>query len=89
VGEGDAGFGEADEFDGLLGGDGERERFGIGQADVFAGEDDMQRALEAEIVVCLVAADPEPVEFAAPLPGESAIPATDLSGVDAAFSVEA
>jgi hypothetical protein len=40
VGEGDAGFGETDEFDGLLGGDGERERLGIGQADVFAGEDD-------------------------------------------------
>jgi hypothetical protein len=40
VGEGDAGFGEANEFDGLLGGDGERERLGVGQADVFAGEYD-------------------------------------------------
>jgi hypothetical protein len=30
VGEGNAGFGETDEFDGLLGGDGKRERFGVG-----------------------------------------------------------
>jgi hypothetical protein len=49
VGEGDAGFGEADEFDGLLGGDGEGERLGVGQADVFAGEDD-----DAEKVKLLV-----------------------------------
>ena len=39
VGEGDARFGEADEFAGLLGGDGDGERFGVGRADLFAGED--------------------------------------------------
>jgi hypothetical protein len=35
-----AGFGATDEFDGLLGGDGEGERVGVGQDEVFAGEDD-------------------------------------------------
>ena len=42
-------FGEADEFDGLLGGDGQGECFGIGQADVFAGEDDDAAGDEAEV----------------------------------------
>jgi hypothetical protein len=49
VGERDPRFGQADEFDGLLGGDGERERLGVGQPDVFAGEDDDAARDETEV----------------------------------------
>src|SRR5205823_6444943 len=49
VGEGDQRFGQAAGFDGLLGGDGGRERLGVGQADVFAGEDDYPAGDETEV----------------------------------------
>src|SRR6266513_5069805 len=38
-----------------------------------------------KIIVILMRADPEPVVMALPLAGESAIAATDLSGVNAPF----
>ena len=49
MGEGDLGFWEADKIGGLLGGDGEDEGLGIGEADVFAGEDDEASGDEAEV----------------------------------------
>ena len=49
----------------------------------------IEQELKSEVVVRLVRADPEPVEFAAALSGECAVAATDLDGVDAAFFLEA
>ena len=53
MGEGDLGFWEADKIGGLLGGDGEDEGMGIGEADVFAGEDDEASGDEAEVFACV------------------------------------
>jgi hypothetical protein len=82
----DAGFGEAAEFDGVLSGDGERKRFGVGQADVFAQRPDR---LKSKVIVGLVRADPEPVEFAVALSGEGAVAPTNFGGVNAAFFLQA
>ena len=46
-------------------------------------------ASQLEIVVILVRADPESVVMISSRPGESAITAADLDGVDAAFLAEA
>ena len=49
VGEGNARFRHSDELDGLLRCDGERQRFGIGQADIFARKDDDASRDEAKV----------------------------------------
>jgi hypothetical protein len=61
----------------------------FGQADCFAGEDDDVSELESEVVVGLVGADPKPVKLAIPFPGDRAVAATYLGGVDASFFLEA
>ena len=42
-------FGQADEFAGLHGGDGQRQGVGIGVADIFAGEDHEAAGEEADV----------------------------------------
>ena len=49
VGEGNARFGHSDEFHGLLRGDRERQRFRIGQSDIFAREDHDASRDEAKV----------------------------------------
>jgi hypothetical protein len=46
VGEGNPRFGQANEFDGLLRGDGERERLGVGQAASSLAKMTMRRAMK-------------------------------------------
>ncbi len=59
--EGDAGFGHADVFDGLHGGDGDGEAAGVGVADVFGGGDDEAAGDEAGVFAAFEHAG-EPVD---------------------------